>query len=204
MKTPLERLLARVNIADSGCWEWTGPPNEQGYGQTFLNGRVILAHRAFYVLLVGPLGKGVPLDHLCHTRECGRSGKECPHRRCVNPKHLKITSDKENLARGLGNRLAERTHCAHGHEFTPENTRLTTYQGRSSRVCRECARLRGLKDPKPRTYLHPRSETHCRQGHERTPENTRHLARGTMDCKICANARRKRHRDKMNEETESL
>lgn len=41
-----------------------------------------------------------------------------------------------------------KTHCKHGHEFTPGNTRL---DGRNGRVCRECERLRSeqkrLKDP---------------------------------------------------------
>lgn len=35
-------------------------------------------------------------------------------------------------------RLASRTHCKRGHEFTPENTYLTKA---GHRVCRECHRL---------------------------------------------------------------
>ena len=36
-----------------------------------------------------------------------------------------------------------KTHCIHGHEFTPENTKISSYNGQ--RVCRECCRIRDRK-----------------------------------------------------------
>ena len=41
---------------------------------------------------------------------------------------------------GLNKRL--RTHCKWGHEFTPENTRYGTSNGKSFRQCRQCRKNR--------------------------------------------------------------
>ena len=59
-------------------------------------------------------------------------------RRC----HQRIDGRREALALARTaageRRRAARTHCPHGHPFTPENTRVTP-QG--WRVCRECHRI---------------------------------------------------------------
>lgn len=40
---------------------------------------------------------------------------------------------------------ANKTHCPHGHEYTPENTRITNWKGRRpGRLCVECQRIRNL------------------------------------------------------------
>ncbi|MEV4271931.1 HNH endonuclease signature motif containing protein [Micromonospora aurantiaca (nom. illeg.)] len=82
------------------------------------------AHRIAYEMKRGPVPDGLELDHLCRNR------------RCVRPAHLEPVTRRTNLLRGetIPARLAERTHCRHGHEFTPENT----YQWRGSRFCRTC------------------------------------------------------------------
>lgn len=115
----------------SGCWLWIGCLDRHGYGQFNADGLVRCgAHRAAYELFVGPVAEGLDLDHLCRV--------PC----CVNPQHLEPVTRVENVRRGLGNagshveRMA-RTHCSHGHEYTPENTRK--YRGH--RNCQECARL---------------------------------------------------------------
>lgn len=122
-----------------GCWRWTVSTNH-GYGQFYLHGKPARAHRLAYELLVGPIPGGLTLDHLCHTRdETCRGGDDCPHRRCVNPAHLEAVSDLTNRQRGRspGAEHARVTHCPQNHEYTPENTRITT---RGGRVCRTCHR----------------------------------------------------------------
>lgn len=45
--------------------------------------------------------------------------------------------------------------CLHGHEYTPENTRLKKNRGRFNRECRECNRLRMLAradDPRVKAW----------------------------------------------------
>lgn len=42
--------------------------------------------------------KGYELDHLCHTKDkiC-KGGKTCLHRKCVNPEHLQLVTQAENI-----------------------------------------------------------------------------------------------------------
>jgi hypothetical protein len=43
-------------------------------------------------------------------------------------------------ATGRGNPWKGRTHCEHGHEYTPENTYWRTERSGSGRRCRACTR----------------------------------------------------------------
>lgn len=123
--TPLERLMARREVSPSGCWLWTGSLNTGGYGQLMVRAGVNrTVHRLAYQLLVGPIPQGLQLDHLCRTRSC------------FNPAHLEPVQARTNVLRGVGPAAANsrKTHCKHGHEFTPENTYLV----RTGRECRTC------------------------------------------------------------------
>jgi hypothetical protein len=76
-----------------------------------------------------------------NTRIDSKGARVC--RACVNARTGAYHRDK----RGPNNRgpASERTHCPHGHEFTPENTYMKPQsQGRPgmARCCRECMRQR--------------------------------------------------------------
>lgn len=118
----MERMLLR--IAKSGsCWLWTGQANNKGYGLFHYEGQKRAAHRVAYMLFVGPIPVGLELDHLCRVPLC------------VNPAHLEPVTHAENQKR-MG---AARTHCVHGHLYTPD----TTYRDPNGRRrCRACARVR--------------------------------------------------------------
>jgi hypothetical protein len=155
------RLLDKVEYPDGedGCWLWTGTLINSGYGRVWLEGRTVLAHRAAYELWNGEIPEGMTVDHQCHNESDCALGNACPHRRCINPDHLVVATQRVNLLSGktLPARNAVKTHCDNGHEFTSDNT--TVYKdgrGRSFRHCRQCDRERHRKRTKVRIRVHSR------------------------------------------------
>ena len=96
------------------CFPWNGI-RVRGYG-VYHNCR---AHRVAYTLTHGPIPEGMTIDHLCR------------HTWCCNTAHMEPVPSVVNHRRWV----ETLTHCARGHEFTPENT-YTAPSGR--RVCRRC------------------------------------------------------------------
>jgi hypothetical protein len=114
----------------STCWIWN-KALVRGYGHCFWQGRYRIAHIVAYELLIGPVPKGLELDHKCRVTSC------------VNPAHLEPVTHRENvIVRGVGPfaQRARQTHCLRGHEFTPKNTYI--HKSRGVRVCRTCHRDR--------------------------------------------------------------
>lgn len=77
-----------------------------------------------------------------------------------------------------------KTHCIRGHEFTKENT----YVSSGHRSCRECSRqyliFSRTKEPSARV-LRNRQKTHCQKGHEYTVENTILVYNDQRICREC-------------------
>lgn len=115
------------------CWLWTGYIMPNGYGSQTVLGRSVYAHRYAYELAVGPIPKGLEIDHLCRVR------------RCVNPAHLEPVTRQVNTLRGTSSAAyyALRTSCELGHPFNEANTRVDAENKRHCRTCvREYARQR--------------------------------------------------------------
>lgn len=130
------RFLAKVIKTESGCWDWTDKPDKYGYSRFTANGHA-QAHRWAYEHFIGPIPDGAQVDHTCHTAdaEC-KGGRQCAHRRCVNPDHLEAVTPALNSQRSYP---ARKTSCPHGHEYTPENT---SYSSGTGRTCVTCNRER--------------------------------------------------------------
>lgn len=113
------------------CWLWRGRPNRHGYGRFGHDGRVDLAHRVAYELLVGPIPAGFEPDHLCRVPSCVKAVAD-EH----GPAHLEAVTHAENMQRGA---YGAAIHCQKGHPFNEANTWMDK---RGYRWCRTCQRER--------------------------------------------------------------
>lgn len=121
-------FAGKYSERDSGCWLWTASVNSKGYGLVNVGGgRIALAHRVAYESTVGPIPDGLTIDHLCRVK------------RCINPAHLDPCTRRENAQRAA--EQDRPTHCPHGHEYTPENTRTKVRRnGNVNHTCLTCER----------------------------------------------------------------
>jgi hypothetical protein len=131
--TAEDRFWPLVLMVES-CWEWVGHRNRQGYGKFWAYRKCREAHRWSYEHFVGPIPRGLTLDHLCRNPGC------------VNPSHLEPVTAKENSLRGHNPFAdnARKTHCVHGHKLSGKN--LKTPPSRAGiRLCRKCCNAMAMR-----------------------------------------------------------
>ena len=134
MTTRVDLFHRKYRVMSNGCWEWTAHVDAtSGYGRFDTNRTREWAHRASYQLNVGPIPRGMQIDHLCRNR------------RCVNPAHLEAVTQRTNILRSNApNAIVVRTNrCVRDHELTPENTYLRP--DGAGRQCRECIHIRSAR-----------------------------------------------------------
>lgn len=122
-----ENFREKYREMPGGCWEWLGCINNKGYGRLTYKRKNKYAHRVSYEI---HFGVSLTSELVLH---------KCDNPRCVNPSHLFLGSQKDNMqdcAKKGRHRLSSRTHCKHGHEYTEENTYLEPRGGRVCRICR--------------------------------------------------------------------
>lgn len=93
MRPLIDRFWEKVDqsqLSPGGCWLWTGSTSG-GYGEIKFHGKLIKAHRVSYELEFGIIlntvgdHHGTCVLHRCDVREC------------VNPAHLFLGSNQDNV-----------------------------------------------------------------------------------------------------------
>lgn len=78
--------MSKVDVSD-GCWNWMRYRNPSGHGRIRLSkgGKLLLAHRVAYEMIVGEIPTGSVVRHSCDNPSC------------VKPTHLELGSQADNM-----------------------------------------------------------------------------------------------------------
>lgn len=93
---------------------WQRYRNKDGYGKVRYHTKWISVHQAVWLEFVGPIPKGMKIDHRCHNPGCARL------------EHLRLVTHKQNMENYKGARVDNST----GYQGVTYRKRTGTYCAR--------------------------------------------------------------------------
>lgn len=143
--TPQERFIKFVQVPGygTGCWLWRGKRTKDpggDYGRFWVEGKEVSAHRWAYENILG----------VCILPEYVLDHVACDNPPCVNPFHMKLSTNRANVLRGNGPSAinARKTFCACGQPYTPYFTKAGRYYHRR---CESCSKVKARRQRRLRS-----------------------------------------------------
>jgi len=122
------RFYSKVNKTDT-CWLWMAYKNK-GYGYMSINNKPKQAYRIAWELERGPIPEGLVVRHQCRSKDC------------VNPAHLLLGTQADNMKDAIRDGTIKRGEDRHLSKLTNDDVLefirgYATYDGPVLRYCRE-------------------------------------------------------------------
>lgn len=118
-----------IPVPEAGCWLFIGGVDCRGYGKIGVGGITTIASRASYEKFYGPIPNGLLVCHRCDVPLC------------INPKHLFLGTQTENLGDmyAKGRRIMTyRDQCKFGHP-------LIKPSWANQKICPICMRAANIR-----------------------------------------------------------
>lgn len=131
----IERMAAKTRRAGADeCWPWIGGVDHFGYGRIYDHGTSYQVHRVVYELEHGPIPDGLLVLHRCDNPPC------------VNPAHLFLGTNQDNVNDMLQKGRERRGETHHNAKISTQQVLELRQQFAAGRSAASLARAFGV-DP---------------------------------------------------------
>lgn len=133
-KMSIEDALSNYIVTASGCWEWQGYIDRNGYGKVYDKKQLSWVHRVAYSHYVGQIPARHEVHHLCGNTIC------------MNPDHLEAVTKAEHAFRHvqMNGGLLRQKEAAHLRESGMTFSEIAEFFGLQSRTSGQDLIRRGI------------------------------------------------------------